>query len=243
MHGALVASASHETTQKNELPATDATGISRYLSYLLRHAPQSIGLQLDPEGWADIDALLSGAARQGHHLDRATLETVCATNDKQRFALSDDGRRIRAVQGHSTPAVQRRYPTAQPPERLYHGTATRFLDSIREQGLKPGARHHVHLSPDIRTALAVGTRYGVPVILEVDAQRMHRQGHTFFVAENGVWLTDTVPAEFLKEMDARALRRALTTARTSTRWTAPAPRKAASNTACPCVRNATRESA
>ena len=135
-----------KTTQKNELPATDATGISRYLSYLLRHAPQSIGLQLDPEGWADIDALLSGAARQGHHLDRATLETVCATNDKQRFALSDDGRRIRAVQGHSTPAVQRRYPTAQPPERLYHGTATRFLDSIREQGLKPGARHHASVA-------------------------------------------------------------------------------------------------
>lgn len=160
--------------QKNELPATDATGISRYLSYLLRHAPQSIGLQLDPEGWADIDALLTGVARHGLHLDRATLETVCATNDKQRFALSDDGRRIRAVQGHSTPVVQRRYPTAQPPERLYHGTATRFLDSIRVQGLKPGDRHHVHLSPDIRTALAVGTRYGVPAVLEVDALRMHR---------------------------------------------------------------------
>lgn len=190
--------------KKNELPATDATGISRMLSYLLRHAPQSIGLQLDPEGWADIDELITGAARHGHRLDRATLETVCATNDKQRFALSDDGRRIRAVQGHSTPAVQRRYPAAQPPGRLYHGTATRFLDSIRAQGLKPGARHHVHLSPDIGTALAVGTRYGVPVILEVDAQRMHRQGHTFFVAENGVWLTDTVRAEFLKEMDGPA---------------------------------------
>ncbi|CAB3747140.1 RNA 2'-phosphotransferase [Burkholderia puraquae] len=190
--------------QKNELPAPDATRISRFLSYLLRHAPQTIGLQLDPEGWADIDELITGATRYGHPLDRATLEIVCATNDKQRFALSDDGRRIRAVQGHSTPVVQRRYPPVQPPERLYHGTATRFLDSIRAQGLKPGARHHVHLSPDIRTALAVGTRYGVPVILEVDAQRMHRQGHTFFVAENGVWLTGTVPAEFLTEMDRPA---------------------------------------
>ncbi|WP_175950464.1 RNA 2'-phosphotransferase [Burkholderia sp. BCC0405] len=191
-------------TSKKKLPAPDATRISRTLSYLLRHAPETIGLQLDPEGWADIDELITGAARQGHPLDRATIETVCATSDKQRFALSDDGRRIRAVQGHSTPAVQRRYPAAQPPERLYHGTATRFLDSIRAQGLKPGARHHVHLSPDIRTALAVGKRYGVPVILEVDAQRMHRQGHTFFVAENGVWLTDTVPAEFLKEMERPA---------------------------------------
>ncbi|TES81196.1 RNA 2'-phosphotransferase [Burkholderia cepacia] len=190
--------------QKNERPAADATRISRTLSYLLRHAPQTIGLRLDPEGWADIDELIAGIARRGHPIDRATLETVCATNDKQRFALSDDGRRIRAVQGHSTPVVQRRYPAAQPPERLYHGTATRFLDSIRAQGLIPGARHHVHLSPDVRTALAVGTRYGVPVILEVDAHRMHRQGHTFFVAENGVWLTETVPAEYLTERDAPA---------------------------------------
>ncbi|MGU3779368.1 RNA 2'-phosphotransferase [Burkholderia metallica] len=192
------------TQKKNELPAPDAIEVSRYLSYLLRHAPQTIGLRLDPEGWADIDELIAGAARHGHRLDRATLETVCATNDKQRFALSHDGRRIRAVQGHSTPVVQRRYPPAQPPERLYHGAATRFLDSIRAQGLKPGARHHVHLSPDMRTALAVGARYGVPVILAVDAQRMHRQGHTFHVAENGVWLTDAVPAEFLTEMDTPA---------------------------------------
>ncbi|KAG8154326.1 RNA 2'-phosphotransferase [Burkholderia catarinensis] len=192
------------TTRKNEPLAPDATRISKYLSYLLRHEPQAIGLQLDPEGWADIGELIAGAARHGHRLDRATIETVCATSDKQRFALSDDGRRIRAVQGHSTSVVQRRYPAAQPPERLYHGTATRFLDSIRAQGLKPGARHHVHLSPDIRTALAVGTRYGVPVILEIDAQRMHRQGHTFFVAENGVWLTDAVPAECLTPIDTPA---------------------------------------
>lgn len=192
------------STQKNKPLAPDAISISKYLSYLLRHEPHAIGLQLDPEGWADIGELIACAARHGRRLDRATLETVCATNDKQRFALSDDGQRIRAVQGHSTSLVQRQYPAAQPPERLYHGTATRFLESIRAQGLKPGARHHVHLSPDIRTALAVGTRYGVPAILEVDAQRMHRQGHTFFVAENGVWLTDAVPAEYLTRIDAPA---------------------------------------
>ncbi|WP_175883164.1 RNA 2'-phosphotransferase [Burkholderia sp. BCC0044] len=191
-------------TQKNKRPAPDATGISKYLSYLLRHEPQAIGLQLDAEGWADIDELIARAARHGHRLDRATIESVCATSDKRRFALSDDGRRIRAVQGHSTPVVQRRYPAAQPPERLYHGTATRFLDSIRAQELKPGARHHVHLSADIRTALAVGARYGVPAILEVDARRMHRQGHTFFVAENGVWLTDAVPADYLALIDTPA---------------------------------------
>ncbi|UTV57679.1 RNA 2'-phosphotransferase [Burkholderia arboris] len=100
--------------------------------------------------------------------------------------------------------VPRRYPAVQPPERLYHGTATRFLDSIRAQGLKPGTRHHVHLSADIRTALAVGARYGVPVILEVAAQRMHRQGHAFFVAENGVWLTDAVPADCLTAIGTQA---------------------------------------
>ncbi|KWZ52867.1 RNA 2'-phosphotransferase [Burkholderia ubonensis] len=165
---------------------------SKYLSYVLRHAPQAVGLQLDPEGWADLDALIAGASRAGRALDRATIQAVVATNDKKRFALSGDGRRIRAVQGHSTPDV------------LYHGTATRFLDSIREQGLKAGARHHVHLSRDVTTAIAVGTRYGKPVVLAIDAQRMHARGFRFFVAENGVWLTDAVPAEFLSTLDTPA---------------------------------------
>ncbi|MGS0891045.1 RNA 2'-phosphotransferase [Burkholderia stagnalis] len=183
------------TIDKNN--PTALADISKYLSYLLRHQPQAIGLQLDAEGWADIDALIDGAARHGRQLDRETIETVCATSDKKRFAISDDGLRIRAVQGHSTPAVQRRYPAVQPPDVLYHGTATRFLDMIRALGLNAGARHHVHLSPDRQTAITVGSRYGTPALLAVDAQRMHHQGHAFFVAENGVWLTETVPAEFL----------------------------------------------
>ncbi|OJA73625.1 RNA 2'-phosphotransferase [Burkholderia ubonensis] len=177
---------------------------SKYLSYVLRHAPQAIGLQLDPEGWVDLDALIAGASRAGRALDRATIQAVVATNDKKRFALSGDGRRIRAVQGHSTPAVQRQYPEQRPPDVLYHGTATRFLDSIHEQGLKAGARHHVHLSRDVTTAIAVGTRYGKPVVLAIDAQRMHARGFRFFVAENGVWLTDAVPAEFLSTLDTPA---------------------------------------
>ncbi|KWI35375.1 RNA 2'-phosphotransferase [Burkholderia stagnalis] len=177
---------------------------SKYLSYLLRHEPQAIGLQLDPEGWADIDALVAGAARHGRQLDRATIEAVVATNDKKRFALSDDGRRIRAVQGHSTPAVRRQYPERQPPDVLYHGTATRFLDSIRAQGLKAGTRHHVHLSQDMSTAISVGKRYGKPVVLAIRARHMHERGFRFFMAENGVWLTDDVPAEFLSLLDAPA---------------------------------------
>ncbi|PCE33418.1 RNA 2'-phosphotransferase [Burkholderia ubonensis] len=180
----------------------DETG--KYLSYILRHAPQAIGLQLDPEGWADLNALIAGASRDGRALDPATIHAVVASNDKKRFALSDDGRRIRAVQGHSTPAVQRQYPERRPPDLLYHGTATRFLESIREQGLKAGARHHVHLSQDVTTAIAVGKRYGKPVVLAIDAQRMHARGFRFFVAENGVWLTDAVPAEFLSPLDTPA---------------------------------------
>ncbi|MFC0399338.1 RNA 2'-phosphotransferase [Paraburkholderia rhizosphaerae] len=171
--------------------------ISKYLSYVLRHEPQAIDLCLDTEGWASIDSLIAGAAKNGRHLDRTTIQAVVANNDKKRFAISDDGQRIRAVQGHSTTAVRRKHAEEEPPEVLYHGTATRFLESIREQGLKAGSRHHVHLSQDIPTAIAVGQRYGKSAVLEIQARRMHQQGFKFFLAENGVWLTDAVPAEFL----------------------------------------------
>ncbi|MFB4371769.1 MULTISPECIES: RNA 2'-phosphotransferase [unclassified Pseudomonas] len=172
--------------------------ISKFLSFVLRHEPQAIGLQLDSEGWADIDALISGAARSGRSLDIETIQDVVASSDKKRFSLSTDGRRIRAAQGHSTAQVQLQHVQKQPPERLYHGTASRFLESIENQGLVAGARHHVHLSQDVPTALQVGQRYGSPVILEVDALRMHAQGFEFFQADNGVWLTQAVPAGFLK---------------------------------------------
>nr|WP_197368304.1 RNA 2'-phosphotransferase [Ralstonia pseudosolanacearum] len=171
--------------------------ISRFLSYVLRHKPQAIDLRLDNEGWADIDCLIAGAARHGTALDLATIREVVTTSDKKRFVISDDSQRICAVQGHSTPTVQRGYPEKQPPDVLYHGTATRFLESIRKHGLNAGSRHHVHLSQDISTANAVGKRYGVPVILEIQARRMHEQGFKFLLAENNVWLIKAVPAEFL----------------------------------------------
>ncbi|OLU13995.1 RNA 2'-phosphotransferase [Pseudomonas sp. PA1(2017)] len=171
---------------------------SKLLSYVLRHEPQAIGLQLDSEGWADIDALIEGAAHSGRALDIETIEDVVASSDKKRFSLSADGRRIRAAQGHSTAQVQLQHVRKKPPERLYHGTASRFLESIEGQGLIAGARHHVHLSRDMETAQQVGQRYGSPVILEIDALRMHEQGFAFFQADNGVWLTEAVPAEFLR---------------------------------------------
>ncbi|AKK00371.1 RNA 2'-phosphotransferase [Pseudomonas chlororaphis] len=170
---------------------------SKFLSYVLRHEPQAIGLQLDGEGWADIGSLIAGAACDGRSLDIALIQAVVDSSDKKRFSLSEDGLRIGAVQGHSNASVRIQYIEKEPPALLYHGTATRFLDSIREKGLIAGSRHHVHLSQDMPTAIAVGQRYGKPVVLEVEALRMHQQGFSFFQADNGVWLTDHVPANFL----------------------------------------------
>lgn len=174
--------------------------ISRFLSYVLRHEPQSIGLQLDEEGWARIGSLIAAAAKHDRRIDHDTILAVVSTSDKKRFAISDDGQYIRAVQGHSTSTVRRQYPQKEPPEFLYHGTATRFLASILEQGLSAGARHHVHLSQDIPTAIAVGKRHGKPVVLQILALRMHREGFKFLLAENGVWLTDAVSTKFLQPL-------------------------------------------
>jgi putative RNA 2'-phosphotransferase len=170
---------------------------SKFLSFVLRHEPQAIGLALNAEGWASIDALISGAAGDGRQLSRELIENVVASSDKKRFAISADGHSIRAVQGHSTKSVDLQFEQKQPPQTLYHGTATRFLDSIHEQGLIPGQRHHVHLSEEIATASVVGQRYGTLVVLQVAAQQMEEQGFKFYQAENGVWLTEQVPPRFL----------------------------------------------
>ena len=176
---------------------------SKFLSYVLRHRPEEIGLELDSEGWSDIDALIAAAARNDRRLDRALIEEVVASNDKQRFAISNDGLRIRAVQGHSTATVQISHQAITPPPVLYHGTASRFVAAILRQGLRPGARHHVHLSQEQATAVAVGTRHGVPVVLCVDAAAMDAAGLRFFLADNGVWLTDAVPPRYLVRAKAR----------------------------------------
>lgn len=175
---------------------------SKFLSYVLRHRPDAIGIALDSQGWADIDTLIAAAVADGRRLDRALLETVVAGNDKQRFALSPDGMRIRAVQGHSTPSVRITYPALTPPPVLYHGTASRFVAAIGRQGLRPGARQYVHLSQDYATAVSVGTRHGVPVVFEVDAAAMHAAGAPFFQADNGVWLTEAVSPRYLSRAKA-----------------------------------------
>ncbi|MER6312874.1 RNA 2'-phosphotransferase [Streptomyces sp. NPDC001581] len=169
--------------------------VSKYVSKHLRHQPERIGLVLDPHGWVEIDDLLGAAAAHGFHVSRAELDHVVAANDKQRFAV--DGTRIRANQGH-TVAVDLELPEAEPPAYLYHGTVAAALDSIRAEGLRPMARHHVHLSPDRETATRVGARRGRPVVLAVDAGAMRAAGHVFRISANGVWLVDAVPPQFLR---------------------------------------------
>lgn len=175
---------------------------SRFLSWVLRHQPQAIGLQLDAQGWAPIDALLQ-LAQPTHLLTRAQLQQVVARSDKQRFAISADGMRIRANQGHSLP-VDLGLACAPPPPQLYHGTATRFLDAIRRDGLLPGQRQHVHLSASPDTALQVGQRHGQAVVLTVRTQAMAEAGHAFHRADNGVWLTARVPVAFIDFAGAAA---------------------------------------
>ncbi|HBL29274.1 MAG TPA: RNA 2'-phosphotransferase [Acidobacteria bacterium] len=177
--------------------AGDLVRLSKFLSLVLRHEPQRIGLSLDPQGWVAVDELLAAAAQAGTPLTREELERVVVTNDKKRFAFSPDGSRIRASQGHSV-EVELGLPPTVPPERLFHGTATRFVDSIRAEGLRAQSRQHVHLSPDEETAVKVGQRHGKPVVLAVRAAAMHGARHAFYLSDNGVWLTAAVPPGYLE---------------------------------------------
>ncbi|MGW0292398.1 RNA 2'-phosphotransferase [Streptomyces tuirus] len=169
--------------------------VSKYLSKHLRHQPERIGLTLDEAGWVEIDTLIAAATAHGFRFTRDEVDHVVATNDKRPFAV--EGTRIRASQGHSV-EVDLGLAPATPPARLYHGTVDRSLDAIRAEGLRPMNRHAVHLSPDRETATRVGARRGRPVVLTVDAGAMHRDGHAFHVSANGVWLTDAVPARYLR---------------------------------------------
>jgi len=178
----------------------DPVQLSKFLSFVLRHKPDAIGLTLDPQGWTSIDELLAKSNAAGTRFSREDLLQIVATSDKKRFSLSEDGQRIRAAQGHSV-TVELGLSPQEPPSILYHGTATRFVDSILSEGLRPQSRQQVHLSADEVTAHRVGQRHGKPAILKVEALRMHTKGFKFFLADNGVWLTDQVPPEFLSSAD------------------------------------------
>jgi putative RNA 2'-phosphotransferase len=170
--------------------------ISKSMSYVLRHRPDTIGIELQENGWIGVDELLRAFDRNGKPFTYEVLKRVVTENDKQRFEFSADGLQIRARQGHSV-EVDLGYTPSEPPEKLYHGTATRNLDSIRAQGLVKGNRHHVHLSTNIETMFQVAMRHGKPAVLRVDSARMHGDGFQFFVTGNQVWLTDHVPPQYL----------------------------------------------
>ena len=173
--------------------------ISKFLAKHLRHAPDALGLTLQPGGWASVDDLLAASERAGFTISYDELIECVETNDKKRFSFDDAGDLIRANQGHSV-EVDLQLEEKQPPTVLFHGTVERFLAAIMVEGLKKGKRHHVHLSREIETAHKVGSRRGRPIILQVDAGKMHGAGFTFFLSVNGVWLTDSVPAAFLVRM-------------------------------------------
>ena len=173
--------------------------VSKFLSKHLRHDPEGLGLTLAPGGWVRVDDLLAGCARKGMRISRAQLEAVVADNDKQRFSFDETGTRIRANQGHSVD-VDLQLEPVEPPAVLYHGTGHTTADAVAAEGLQRMRRHHVHLSPDVLTAQRVGARHGRPVLFRVDAAAMHAAGHTFYRSENGVWLTEAVPAEFLTRL-------------------------------------------
>ena len=167
--------------------------ISKFLSFVLRHKPEAIGLTLDKEGWAEVSEII---AKADIAITQAQIEEAVATSDKQRFALSDDMRRIRANQGHSV-KVDLGLKPLMPPVQLFHGTATRFVEPILIAGLLKQARQHVHLSTDLEAASKVGVRHGKLAIFQVRALEMYEEGHRFYLSKNGVWLVEHVPVGFL----------------------------------------------
>lgn len=177
----------------------DLTKISKYISLILRHKPEVIGIQLDANGWANVEELLAGIGRK-YPIDFEILEEIVRTDNKQRYSFNEDKTKIRANQGHSI-QVDVELSVTEPPEILYHGTAERFSASIEAKGLLPGNRLYVHLSPDTETAEKVGHRHGKPIIYLVNAGQMQQDGYTFLLSANGVWLTKMVPAQYLKRLE------------------------------------------
>lgn len=178
----------------------DLNRASRYLSYLLRHHPETAGITLDAHGWADVDQLLAGMKK--HRITRAQLEEIVAADQKQRYAFDERRTKIRANQGHSI-AVDVELREGEPPARLWHGSAKRFAASIAAQGLRPMNRLYVHLSTDVQTARKVGARHGEPIVYEIDCAAMRRDAYVFYLSQNGVWLIKQVPYRYMKEVQER----------------------------------------
>jgi putative RNA 2'-phosphotransferase len=173
------------------------TKVSRFISLILRHKPEEIGIKLDKYGYANVNELIKVVSENYPGFDMDILEEIVATDEKQRYSFNEDKTLIRANQGHSIP-VDLGLEPVKPPEYLYHGTAFKYTHSIFETGLIAKSRQYVHLSCDIPTALEVGKRHGVPTVFRVHSGDMHKADYKFYQSANGVWLTDNVPAEYLE---------------------------------------------
>lgn len=179
-------------------PSKEDVKLGRFLSLVLRHEPQAAGITLDEHGWAEVPALLAGVQATGRKIDMEILERIVRENPKQRYSFNEDHTKIRANQGHSVD-VDVELKEAEPPQLLYHGTATRFLPAIRQEGIRKMERQYVHLSADMQVATDVGKRHGAPAVITIDAAAMRRDGVTFYLSENGVWLCDHVPPKYFVE--------------------------------------------
>lgn len=176
----------------------DLIKTSRFISLILRHKPETIGITLDEHGWSNVEELIAGISKT-QYIDMAMLEKIVATDNKQRYSFNEDKTLIRANQGHSIP-VDVELPKKEPPAILYHGTGEKYVKSIDEQGLNPKSRLYVHLSGDEATAKSVGSRHGKPVIYEIYTGEMHSAGYVFYQSVNGVWLTKNVPVKYMKKL-------------------------------------------
>lgn len=172
--------------------------IGKFLSLILRHEPSKIGITLDDNGWADVEELIYKCGKHKRSFTREELDEIVETNNKKRYAYSEDGTKIRASQGHSI-TVDLEFESQCPPPFLYHGTADRFLSAINSEGIKKMNRQHVHLSQDKETAINVGSRHGRVVVLTILAEKMYKEGIAFYLSANGVWLTDYIDPKYISK--------------------------------------------
>lgn len=185
---------------KKSMKKTSNDSLSKFISLILRHHPEAAYIQLDEHGWADVDQLISGINKSGKKINRDILEEIVRTDNKQRYSFNEDRTLIRANQGHSVP-VDVELKEQEPPEILYHGTAERFYNSIKAEGLKPMGRLYVHLSKDVETAVNVGKRHGKPIVLKISSGRMFQDGQAFYLSANGVWLTQKVDIKYIEQIN------------------------------------------
>lgn len=175
----------------------DLNNISKYMSLILRHKPDVIGIELDEHGWANVNDLISGIEKDNHGFNFELLEEIVRSDSKQRYSFNDDKSLIRANQGHSV-NVDVELKEKEPPEYLYHGTGEKYVKFINQDGLIPKSRLYVHLSKDIKTAENVGKRHGKEIIYRINSGRMYRNGYKFYLSENGIWLTKEASVKYLE---------------------------------------------